>query len=69
MRADGTFRHLQQKWIEPFEHDPSDAGSSRDHLILFLAALDLLVLAGICVTGYALIRNRATESENSKSDA
>jgi ABC-type amino acid transport substrate-binding protein len=69
MRADGTLGRLQRKWIEPFEHDPSDAGSSRNHLILFLAALDLLVLAGICVTGYALIRNRATESENSKSDA
>ena len=69
MRADGTLGRLQRKWIEPFEHDPSDAGSSRDHPILFLAALDLLVLAGICVTGYALIRNRATESENSKSDA
>ena len=69
MRADGTLGRLQRKWIEPFEHDPSDAGSSRNHLILFLAALDLLVLAGICVAGYALIRNRATESKNSKSDA
>ncbi len=69
MRADGTLGRLQQKWIEPFEHDPLDTGSARNHLILFLAALDLLVLAGICVTGYALIRNRATESENSKSDA
>lgn len=69
MRADGTLGRLQQKWIEPFEHNPSDAGSSRKLLVILLTTLDLLVLAGICVTGYALIRNRATESENSKSDA
>lgn len=59
MRADGTLRRLQQKWIEPFETDLSDSGSSRYHLVILLVALDLLVIAGICVTGYGLIRNKS----------
>ncbi len=56
MRADGTLEHLQRKWIEPFEPNPSDAGFPRNVLLFFLAALDLLVLAGICLMGYSLVR-------------